>query len=760
MKKKLVIFGLAATFILGACNVANPSTSNGGVNGSIWSSDGGISMNENKNIGLTSGYILNTYKAGDEMLMSLHEQANYLILDNDGRIIYTAANVKAGYGNVNQAYAKGYDITIVDGKMTLPAGTKGYNITNEGYEKLVNAITNSAVKLSLDGYKKDETTTLWNSTNNEYIDDKITVTVEDESNLVKNKEAVRLSSIYDDLGTTGKAIYKMVAPYEDEYKITSSKTTKIEIFDAAHNLLADSKNSVSVILEKDQLVYVSLTGPASTFVEVTVTLKDNYQLNPYDVLEQENVESYDVYGDANVDPLESQQLSVQKRKDSRGLYINCNNPEALETICLNKVLTKADCTNRDVFFTFEHNNKTSHSFYYGYRVTNVGNEDMYVTVKNIGHQIGGPGSWLGEDEWIKFYNIKFDSKMDQLNESQLSNFDAYVGFSNKYEPGFYQPITYRVPAGQYIYVMGGTTRDAYQNINVFGTADQKVNPSETGCSNGSVLFSVRGSKALGQFMAYRDNDAKNINKSEYVTEQKELGYMKNNGYGAQYVGYDNCHGVVDTALTYIFNDKTPAKALPVSYENPYYTTETRGPAFSKIENFSPKTHSNLTGWVTHINPNGTANAVGTDMTQYITIDYETGEPIIISPEYFDGRDRSDRDAESDGTGTNANIGNWMVDYIDTFTLVNQGDKERTVTYNLGHSGVILTYIRDANGKLDTSIHKPTYNVKVNGSSYGQAIIDTFSYSVTIPPHSVVRFSVDYNLLANSYGYITHNLLLK
>lgn len=710
-------------------------------------------MNENKNIGVPSGYVLNTYKPGDTMLMTLHEQGNYIILDSDNHIVYTAANIRAGYGLDNACYKRSFTPNIVDGNMVLPNNVKGYNLTNEGYQKIVDLISDNKVNLGLETALKNDAMNTWNTPDNPYITADITLTISDEIEAVKNKEAIRLSSVYDDLDSEGHAMYKMVAPYEDEYTITSKNTTKIEIFDSSYNSLGDAKNSVSVYLEKDQLVYLSLRGTANKFVNVEVSLKKHNQLNPYDVLEQEPISSYDVYGDPNVDPLESQLVEVNKRTDSRALYINCNNPERLDTICLNKVLTKADCTNKDVFFTFEHNNTTSHSFYYGYRVTNVGNEDMYVTVKNIGHQVGGAGSWLGEDEWIKFYNIKFDSKMDQLTPSQRTNFDAYVGFSNEYESENYQPITYRVPAGQYIYVMGGTTRDAYQNINVFGTADQKVVPSVTGCSNGAVLFSVRGSAALGQFMAYRDNDAKAINRSEYVTEQKELGYMKNNGYGAQYVGYDTCHGVVDTSLTFTFNDKSDMTYLPVKYENKMYTTSGRGPEFSKIEDFQTKSFNNANGWVTHINPNGTANAVGTDMTRYITIDYETGEPIIIGPEYYDGRGIT----ENDGTGTNANIGNWMVDYIDTITLVNQGDHDREVTYRLGHSGVILAYIRGADGELDTEVFKPTYHVRINASSYGAAITDNFSYTVRVPAHSVVRFSVDYNLLANSYGCIRHNL---
>jgi hypothetical protein len=294
--------------------------------------------------------------------------------------------------------------------------------------------------------------------------------------------------------------------------------------------------------------------------------------------------------------------------------------------------------------------------------------------------------------------------------------------------------------------MGGTVADAYRNISVFDSANKKVKGS---CGNGAVIFEVSGGTAEGLFLVYTDPNAKTINESDYVKGNNQYGYIvtrDNVNVGSQYVGLDECHGVVEADFCWTFNDATPSNFLPVSYTNPYYTTQKTGTIYKKIENFIPQEHKNIRKWTTHINPNHSIYAVGTDMTDYKTVANDTKEEIICGAQYFDGR------------GKTANIGNWMVDYIDTFTLVNQGDKARTFTYSLKHTGVILAMVRDENGFIDPS-YTPKYCVMFHGTEYGDAIDDGFKYSITIEPHSIARFSVNYNLLANSYGNIVHDTYL-
>ena len=557
----------------------------------------------------------------------------------------------------------------------------------------------------------------------------------------------RLSSILDIASSNGTTTYKMIAPYNDSYNLKCKDATSVIVYNEYGHVISKEGNVVDVTLTKNQLVYVSIVGLQDVEFRLTVSAKNHLVELPYEINSSINLDSLKTNSESKVDPLKPSKISYTKRDDGKGLYINSNNPEKITEKEFNTVLTRQEVTDKEVFFTFEHNNANSRAYYYGYRVTNTDDHDIYITVKNLGYQINGAGSWLGEDEWIKFYNTKFESDTSNYTPSQLANYQAYVSFSNQYKSNNRKPITYRIPSGKYIYVMGGTVADAYNNISVFDSANKKV---QGGCGNGAVLFEVTGGTAEGAFMVYTNPNASTLNESEYVTDKKEYGYIvtrDGTNVGSQYIGYDNCHGVVDADLTWTFNDNTPDQTLPVSFTNPYFTTQKGGTPYSKIDNFIPQENIGVKEWLTHINPNNNSETVGTDMTDYITVDHLTKQAITLGARFIDGR------------GKNANIGNWMVDYIDTITLVNQGDQVRTFTYQLTHSGVILAFVRDENGYVDESF-TPKYCVKIGGSDYGDAIDDRFIYSVEVQPHSIKRFSVNYNLLANSYGCIRHKATLN
>ena len=70
----------------------------------------------------------------------------------------------------------------------------------------------------------------------------------------------------------------------------------------------------------------------------------------------------------------------------------------------------------------------------------------------------------------------------------------------------------------------------------------------------------------------------------------------------------------------------------------------------------------------------------------------------------------------------------------------------------------ITVYEDENGKVIPGTEQ--YTVMQAKSSYGDALTDSFVYKVTIPAHSVVQFSVEYNLLANSCGNVPHWVELK
>lgn len=569
-----------------------------------------------------------------------------------------------------------------------------------------------------------------------------------ETSLFLNAQTIRLSSFNTGAADKQELYVKQCAPYDDTYTIKTNSNTTVEFYDLEGYLIKTIKPSSRDTLElkKDEVVLSVIKATRSNnSVGYTVKLSENSSLFPYDP--QPLVDADALLADSKKTAnLTTTSADIEYKKREGGLYINCNNPEQLTKHCLHNALTRNDVSNNSVFFTFEHNNSASTpssringSFYYGYQVINRGTEDVYITVKNIGFHIDGPGCWLGEKEWIDFYNTKFEVKgYDNFTSDQIKTFNDYYGFSNTYTDPDNQAITYRLPAGEYIYVMGGTSDDAYNNINVFKTANYPV--MVNGCSNGAVLFDVVGDNVEGIFYAYQD-----VNKIQ--ADNKTLqGYVTNyegdpHNFGSQYVGYDNCQGVVDAHLTWEFNDKTPNGNLRVNYQKPTASSYSTGTAnaYNKL-NVSMKWIKGQTHWATHINPINSSDAVGTDMTKYYTIN-SNGEDIVIDYEHLDGY------------GNLANIGNWMIDYMEHYTFVNHGDKDRKVEVGFNNGGSVAVLVRDSNGKLVEGT--PQYTIVTNGGGGYAGIYDRFSYTITVPANGYVQFIVEYNLLANSYGYIKH-----
>ena len=550
------------------------------------------------------------------------------------------------------------------------------------------------------------------------------------------KLKLRFSSIKDFFTKNStKLTYTMYAPYKDTYSVSFSKLKNVVLLNEKDEVLVDSTNDFEIDLEKDQMVKVVLFKNESEQANIKVVALHHKSVLPYEPYNQVNTRKLRTHGDSSVDPLTPAEIKAIKRDDGNGLYINCNNPEKLTEPDIGKALSRVDISDKKVFFTFEHNNLDV-PFYYGYQVKNTSDEDIYVTVLNMGYHLDGPGCWLGEKEWTDFYNVNFRYDPSHLTEKQKQTFIDYFGFCNTYKTKNPQPITYRIPKGKYIYVMGGTTKDAYKHINVFKTADKKVCG---GCSNGAVLFDVIG-KAEGSFFIYTDE-------SQIKNNTTHQGYVLNRegkDYGTQYVGYDNCHGVVDTHITYTFNDLTPAQDLPVEYTNYYADQLPEKKPYSKYQCTPHRIKGRY--WATHICPQSAHDGVGTDMTKYYTIN-EHGQEICIDTEHFDGN------------GNVCNIGNWMIDYMDYFTLVNQGDNDREVTINIKNTGSLCVFVRDRNGKVIKS--SPVYTImqKVDkGEEYW--IQDDFTYTVVVKAHSIKQFIVEYNLLANSCGYVVHKTTLK
>lgn len=574
-----------------------------------------------------------------------------------------------------------------------------------------------------------------------------------ETSVFNGAKKVRLSSFSTGSDDKQELYLKQYAPYDDTYTFKTNSNTTLEIYSTKGVKIAslEPNKSTQIELLKDEEVLTVIKATSSNKdMGYTVKLTENRSLYPYDP--QEFVDAEALLADSKKDKkMTTAVTEVSYKKREGGLYINCNNPEQITNQCLHNALTRNDVSNQSVFFTFEHNNSASTessringSFYYGYQLINRSNEDAYITVKNIGFHIDGPGCWLGEKEWIDFYNTKFMVKgYNNFTEQQKVTFNDYYGFSNNYQDPDYQAITYRLPAGEYMYVMGGTTKDAYNNIDVFNTADYPV--AVSGCSNGAVLFEVAGDNVEGIFYAYQDTkkiQPNNKSLQGYVT------YYDNDShnYSRQYVGYDNCQGVVDAHLTWEFNDTTVGGNTSAGYGNllvnytNYYADSIRTNVPYAALNSTAHRQTNRNYWVTHINPQGSHDAVGTDMTKYITVDKD-GNKISLDYDHLDG------------TGNLANIGNWMIDYMEHYTFVNHGNRTRKVTVGFTNNGCVAVLVRDANGKLISGT--PQYTIVQKGSGNYVGINDAFSYSVKVPPNSYVQFVVEYNLLANASGYVRH-----
>ncbi len=575
-----------------------------------------------------------------------------------------------------------------------------------------------------------------NQTTNKSESESISVldTVKDYVNLPE----FRLSSVLDVVETETRLGYKMKVPYSDTYHITFTENVKkYTIYDYIGNLICESTETFTTPqLEKDEIVYVVIEGNETNHVIQTELYATNHvSVLPYESVFETDPTKLDVYGDSSVNPLKPAKINYKKREG--GTYINSNNPEKLSTDDLNKALCRNELEG-DVFFTFEHNNMST-PFYYGYQVRNNTNNKLYITIQNIGFQLDGPGTWLGEDEWIKFYNTKFEFDPSNWTEEQQANFESWYNFSGEYQSNNHQPMTIVLPPNEQIYVMGGTTSDSYLNFNAYNTANRKV---ANGCSNAAVLFSVSGGKADGAFYIYDDpaNIVNNTTHQGYVVERNGI------NYGSQYIGYDTCHGVVDNEAVWTFNDITLPQRLPVTFTNYYQDNVSQtGAPYSEIQ--STAHQQTLSYWGTHLNPQNNSTVVGTDMTRYITIDSVTKQEIVIDANHYDGR------------GSLANIGNWMIDYQDRFTFVNQGTVDRTITLALTDNGSSAVMVRDAEGKILDKKYTLTRVETFPYSLRGNVEYHSYLYSLIVPAHSVIQVTLEYNLLANSSGYLKHTVYL-
>ncbi|MDL2287672.1 hypothetical protein LJB90_03855 [Eubacteriales bacterium OttesenSCG-928-G02] len=453
--------------------------------------------------------------------------------------------------------------------------------------------------------------------------------------------------------------------------------------------------------------------------------------------------------------------NIEYTKRDNGTFIYSNNPEMLQAEDVGVAILRTDNLTGECIFTLEHSNYTGNAMYLGYQLLNTSDTDVTVTITNIGYQV--QGEWLGQSSWSDYFNYKFELPFDYFLENGKVN-PVYFGCDYiDYTPRIYEAQTFTIPSGEYIYVLGGTSADAYNNINVGNTADKRVEKGK--CVNGVVKFSITGGEVQGSLYCYTAA-------SQVQANPAGQGYIVDrNGknYGAQYKGMDYKQGLIESNLTFIVNDLDTNGRLPVSYtkmqDAAYASKKT---PYQKLD-LTEKT-IRRTNWLTSLNPNY-SDAIGTDMSVFNCTDAD-GNPIVIDTESLDGR------------GELANIGNWMIQYTDNFTFVNIGDKARTFkVYKKGAaSGALFNMVRDYEGNILKAYMKANpYNfsslndvfagidksllVEKNGHFWMTVegnrpycdVMDerALCYEVTVQPKSIERISVDTVILGNSNGGITH-----
>lgn len=523
-----------------------------------------------------------------------------------------------------------------------------------------------------------------------------------------------------------------------------------------------SNDNSNIIMEKDSYT-MEIKNMENGKIEYMITPKEQvYSEDKYNQPFKNIFSTEQITGTADPERGLHNVAKIEYQKRPGGSFIYCNNPEELAQEDVGQALLRNNDMQGEFIFTFEHSNRSDDSFYLGYQILNTGDTDAVVTVYNIGYQV--QGEWLGQQSWSDYFNYKFTLPNDYFLDNGKVN-PIYFGCDYiDYNPRVFEPVTITVPAGEYIYILGGTAADAYNNTNIGNTADKPVLKGK--CSNGVVKFAIESGKVQGTFYCYTDA-------IQVQSNPKEQGYIVNRNeknYASQYKGTDKHQGLIESSITFIANDMTANGKLPVKYVKEYdpnYASKNE-----PYQEYSP-IKKDVSGmfWFTSLNPNSNNTAIGTDMMTFETIDKE-GNPIIID------------NYHADGIGKPANTGNWMVQYTDNFTLVNIGETARKYRiYKQGAmSGALFTMVRNDKGEiLDARMKANPYHfnsldevfygvdksllIQKNGIYWfkvadGRPYVDVVEerslvYEVIVEPMSVKRISVDYLILGNSNGGIKH-----
>lgn len=562
-------------------------------------------------------------------------------------------------------------------------------------------------------------------TNKPYHGETLHNTAVGEDNKAALDAPIPLSGFEDVTDKKGVCTYQMRAALTDTYTFMCERATSLTVKTPTETVEGDTK--VQVAVNEGDTVTVTVKAEAQKKVQVTAQADNHLARLPYTPNFTVDPTTLDTHGN-NTD---ATKIEYQKREG--GTYVYLNNPEKLQPADIGQAILRDEGLSGDVQVTWEHSNFTGQYITLGYQLKNDGEDDVYVTVTNIGYQV--QGEWLGQRSWSDYYNIKFELPEDYFVGGGVN--ERYIGQDFiDYTPRVFQPTTYRIPAGEYIWLVGGTSTDAYNDTNVAQTANKVVLPGK--CTNAVAKCFITGGAVTGTFYCYTDAE-------QVKAEPEEQGYIimrDGEQYGYQYKGVDHHTALIESNPVFYLNDSTvEGRSLPVTYTYEQADNIWWG---SKIpyEKLLTKTKTtDAFGWTTNICPHGRGAAVGTDMSSFECATVN-GDTVTLDVNH------------RDGTGESPNFGNWMIDYHDNMTFVNQSDTTKRVTINKSAQGAMMTMVLDPEGNVLST--RCTIVPLEESPDYRHWQL----YTVEVPPHATVQVNVSFLLMGNSYGAVYHWLTVE
>ena len=535
-----------------------------------------------------------------------------------------------------------------------------------------------------------------------------------------NVKPFYISSIVAKTNESSNATFKVSTQHETNFKISCENSTKISLFNKDKKLVDSFDNSKNVVLEQNSIYFISIdTNKPNEDFYLDIT-PENKEVESYPIVIENTGDEFNLNTRSQKDPFKPALIKMKKRKG--GTYIYCNVPERLVDEAVDTIIMENNNLTGQCFMTFENQNASSkEALYMGYRIVNDSENDIYVTIKNVGYQV--EGSWLGEKSWMDYYGIKYDIDTDGFDQKQKRWYKNYLNFDKKYEPNPIKPITYLLPKGKYLYVIGGTDKDAYNNINVNNTANLKLYQNH--CANGNIMFYITNGTAKGQLCVYEDIDK--LNKDNIVQNLRRYG--EKDDLGGR-IGYNDHHGVIDCNPVFAISDKTKPGNIKVKYYSYYADTlnKTYKPLEDILDSYPHKVE--LDCWWSHLSSQLNHKYVGSDMVEHKTI-YE-GKEVVLSVN------------RANPAGKIWDYGNWMIEYQENLVIANLGNNDRKFRFYILNGGSLFYIIKDENGNI---LKKGVTLIHLTGKKE--------IYEWVVQGHSKSIISVQFVLAANNCGSVQH-----